>query len=85
MTLRRSSSSASASPPAIGVESTARHAHENGFNVTLAVDAMTDMTDMSLDAHVNSVTRIFPRLGETGPTEEILALLDGTRAGVPAA
>ena len=46
---------------------------------------MTDMTDMSLAAHVNSVTRIFPRLGETGPTEEILALLDGTRAGVPAA
>ena len=25
-----------------GVESTARHAHENGFHVTLAVDAMTD-------------------------------------------
>jgi nicotinamidase-related amidase len=24
-----------------GVESTARHAHELGFNVTLAIDAMT--------------------------------------------
>jgi hypothetical protein len=38
------------------------------------------MTDMNLDAHVNSVTRVFPRLGETGTTEEILALLDSSRA-----
>lgn len=56
----------------IGVESTARHAYELGFNVTLAVDAMTDM---SADAHTNSVTRIFPRLGETGTTKEIIDLL----------
>jgi nicotinamidase-related amidase len=55
-----------------GVESTARQAHELGFNVTLAVDAMTDP---NADAHHNSVTRIFPRLGETGTTAEILALL----------
>jgi hypothetical protein len=34
------------------------------------------MTDLSADAHVNSVTRIFPRLGETGATQEIVALLD---------
>jgi nicotinamidase-related amidase len=59
-----------------GVESTARHAHELGFNVTLAVDAMTDM---SADAHVNSVTRIFPRIGETGTTGEIIDLLENTR------
>ncbi len=57
-----------------GVESTARFAHELGFNVTLAVDAMTDM---NADAHENSVTRIFPRLGETGTTREVLDLLDG--------
>jgi nicotinamidase-related amidase len=57
----------------IGVESTARTAHEFGFNVTLAVDAMTDR---SAEAHENSVTRIFPRLGETGTSEEIIALLD---------
>jgi nicotinamidase-related amidase len=57
----------------IGVESTARHAHENGFHVTLAVDAMTDM---NADAHQNSITRIFPRLGETGSTEEIVELLN---------
>jgi len=56
----------------IGVESTARHAHELGFHVTLAVDAMTDLT---LEAHDHSVTRIFPRLGENGTTHEILELL----------
>ncbi|MCL2872995.1 MAG: isochorismatase family protein [Betaproteobacteria bacterium] len=57
-----------------GVESTARQAHEHGFNVTLAVDAMTDM---SADAHANSLTRIFPRLGETGTTQEIITHLKG--------
>jgi nicotinamidase-related amidase len=57
----------------IGVESTARHAHEQGFHVTLAIDAMTDM---NLDAHTNSITRIFPRVGESGTTQEIIALLE---------
>jgi nicotinamidase-related amidase len=56
-----------------GVESTARFAHELGFHVTLATDAMTDM---SLEAHDNSVTRIFPRLGESGTAQAIVALLD---------
>ncbi len=56
----------------IGVESTARHAYELGLNVTLAVDAMTDMNP---DAHTNSLTRIFPRLGETGTTQEVIELL----------
>jgi nicotinamidase-related amidase len=44
-----------------GVESTARHAHENGFNVTLAIDAMTDT---NIDAHTNSINRIFISLLE---------------------
>jgi nicotinamidase-related amidase len=57
----------------IGVESTARQAHELGYHVTLAIDAMTDMHP---DAHVNSTTRIFPRLGETGTTQEVVALLE---------
>jgi nicotinamidase-related amidase len=57
----------------IGVESTARQAYEHGFHVTLALDAMTDMNP---DAHHNSITRIFPRLGETGTTDEIIELLD---------
>jgi nicotinamidase-related amidase len=56
-----------------GVESTARQAHELGFNVTLAVDAMTDI---SAEAHANSLERIFPRLGETGATQEIIGLIE---------
>jgi len=60
----------------IGVESTARQAYELGYNVTLATDAMTDM---NADAHTNSVTRIFPRLGETGSTAEAIALLASSR------
>ncbi|MEJ0064938.1 MAG: hypothetical protein WDM85_05500 [Caulobacteraceae bacterium] len=39
----------------------------------MALDAMTDL---SLAAHDNSVERIFPRLGETGSTQEIIDLLD---------
>ena len=57
----------------IGVESTARHAHELGFHVTLVADAMTDRI---AEAHENSVTRIFPRIGEVATTAEVLALLD---------
>ena len=56
-----------------GVESTARSAHELGYNVTFATDAMTDT---SLDAHTNSITRIFSRLGETGTTAEIIGLVE---------
>lgn len=57
---------------AIGVESTARQAYEAGFNVTLPIDAMTDLR---ADTHENSVERIFPRLGETGTTEDVIGLL----------
>ncbi|MFJ6787086.1 isochorismatase family protein [Streptomyces angustmyceticus] len=56
----------------IGVESTARAAHEHGYHVTLATDAMTDL---DADAHRNSLEKIFPRLGETDTTAAILALL----------
>jgi nicotinamidase-related amidase len=61
-----------------GVESTARFANELGFNVTLAVDAMTDM---NAEAHHNSITRIFPRLGETGTTQEIIDHLAASSRG----
>jgi len=56
----------------VGAESTAREAYALGFNVTLATDAMTDM---NADAHHNSITRIFPKLVETGTTQEIIDLL----------
>jgi nicotinamidase-related amidase len=58
---------------AIGVESTARQAYEAGFNVALPIDAMTDL---KAETHENSVRHIFPRLGETGTTEDIIGLLD---------
>jgi nicotinamidase-related amidase len=56
-----------------GVEATARQAYEQGFNVTLATDAMTDMSE---DAHQYSIRNVFPRLGETGSTKEIISLLE---------
>jgi len=60
----------------IGVETTARAAYEHGYNVTLAVDAMTDSNPAG---HENSVKIIFPRLGETGTVAEILTVLKATR------
>jgi len=56
-----------------GVESTARQAHEQGFNVILALDAMTDIRE---EAHEYSIRNVFPRLGETGSTQEIISLLE---------
>jgi nicotinamidase-related amidase len=55
-----------------GVESTARQAYEQGFNVTLAIDAMTDMRP---EAHDYSIKNVFPRLGGTGTSQEIIDLL----------
>jgi nicotinamidase-related amidase len=55
-----------------GVESTARSGYDHGYHVVLVTDAMTD-TDP--DAHNNSVERIFPNLGETATTAEILDIL----------
>jgi nicotinamidase-related amidase len=59
-----------------GVESTARQAYELGFNVTLAVDAMTDARP---EAHAHSIANVFPRLGETGTTQQIIDLLEARR------
>jgi nicotinamidase-related amidase len=52
-----------------GVEATARQAYEAGFNVTLAVDAMKDVR---AEAHEYSLRHVFPRLGETGSTQDVL-------------
>jgi nicotinamidase-related amidase len=60
-----------------GVESTARQAYELGFNVTLAIDAMTDA---SAEAHAHSIQKVFPRIGETGATEDVIAILERTKA-----
>jgi nicotinamidase-related amidase len=55
-----------------GVESTARSAYDYGYNVALVVDAMTDR---NADAHRHSVEKVFPRLGETDTTNNVLKLL----------
>lgn len=59
-----------------GVEATARQAYEQGFNVTLALDAMTDVRP---ETHDYSIKNVFPKLGETGTAQEIIDLL-GTRS-----
>lgn len=58
----------------IGVESTARSAYDHGYNVVFVVDAMTDRDG---DSHHHSVEKIFPRLGETTATDDVLRLLQG--------
>ena len=56
----------------IGVESTARSAYDLGYNVALVVDAMTDMDQ---EMHRHSIEKVFPRLGETAATADVLKLL----------
>lgn len=55
-----------------GVEATARSACDYGYNVGLVVDAMTDRDP---EAHHHSVQKVFPRLGETTSTHDVLNLL----------
>jgi nicotinamidase-related amidase len=62
---------------ATGVESTARQAYELGFNVTLALDAMTDLRP---EAHEYSIQKVFPRLGESGSSQEIIGILQARSA-----
>jgi nicotinamidase-related amidase len=57
----------------IGVEGTARAASELGYNITFATDAMTDREE---EAHQRSIKYIFPRMGETGTTKEIVEMLE---------
>jgi len=61
-----------------GIESSARDAYDAGFNVVVVVDAISDMR---AEAHENSVTRIFPILGETATAAEVVALLEASSAG----
>jgi nicotinamidase-related amidase len=56
-----------------GVESTARSAHDHGYHVVLATDAMADHDP---DSHRHSLERVFPKLGETATSAEIMDFLD---------
>ena len=53
----------------VGVEGTARAACEHGYNLSFALDAMTDRL---AEAYNHTVNNIFPRIGETGNTQEII-------------
>jgi nicotinamidase-related amidase len=55
-----------------GVEATARQAYDQGYNVVLVTDAMTDLDP---DMHNHAVEKVFPRIGERGTTAEILEIL----------
>jgi nicotinamidase-related amidase len=60
-----------------GVESTGRSAYDYGYNVVYVVDAMTDR---DAQAHRHSAEKIFPRMGETATTDEVLKMLKETEA-----
>ena len=57
----------------IGVEGTARAAHELGYNISFATDAMTDRM---AEAHKHSMQIIFPRIGELGTAADIIEKLN---------
>jgi nicotinamidase-related amidase len=59
-----------------GVESTARYGSDYGYHVVFATDAMTDP---DTEAHRHSIQRIFPKLGETSATAQILDALARSR------
>ncbi|QKZ12217.1 isochorismatase family protein [Spirosoma sp. KUDC1026] len=56
----------------IGIDGTARSANEYGYNITFAIDAMTDTI---AEAHDVSLKYIFPRIGELATTDEIIQKL----------
>jgi nicotinamidase-related amidase len=57
----------------MGVESTARNAHEHGYNVVFVEDAMSSM---SATEHAFAIERIFPRIGRVSNTAEILTAVN---------
>ena len=56
-----------------GVEGTARSAYDHGYNVVVVTDAVTDR---SLEAHNYSVEKVFPKIGETALTVDVLKMLN---------
>ena len=60
-----------------GVESTARSAFDLGYNVVFVVDAMTDR---DAEAHRYCTEKLFPRIGETTNTDEVLKTLQASPA-----
>jgi nicotinamidase-related amidase len=59
-----------------GVESTVRSASDYGYHVVLATDAMIDS---DAESHRHSVERVFPKIGETATTAEVIDTVAATR------
>ncbi len=57
----------------VGVESTGRHASELGYEIAVAVDAVSDLVR---SAQENSLRVILPRIAQLDLTDAILAALD---------
>jgi nicotinamidase-related amidase len=58
----------------MGVESTARAAHEHGYHVVVVEDASGGR---DADEHVFTIERVVPRLGHVATTDEVVAALPG--------
>lgn len=57
----------------IGVESTARAAHDLGYELVVASDAVTDLR---AETHENSLERVFPLIAKVATTRAITDLRD---------
>jgi nicotinamidase-related amidase len=57
-----------------GVQATASSGHDHGYHVVFVTDAMMDR---SADAHRYCVGTVFPRIGETTTTADVLTMLRG--------
>jgi nicotinamidase-related amidase len=58
----------------MGVESTARQAHEHAYNSVIVEDAISGLSD---DDHKFAVNRIFPKISQVDSTDAVLAELKG--------
>ena len=56
----------------IGVESTARQAHEHNYQIVFAEDAMTDLVEAG---HRHAIDVVFPRIGRVRDVETVIASL----------
>jgi nicotinamidase-related amidase len=63
----------------MGVESTARSARENSYNLIFAEDAITDVDAAS---HAHTFTKIFPHLGEIATTQQTIDTLKDRSVGL---
>lgn len=56
-----------------GVESTARHAYDLGFNVIVATDAVTDLR---IETHRHVLTAVVPAIGRVATSTEIAEAIE---------